>query len=134
MSQQSSKGINIGLWLVQIIIAALFILPGFMKMLQPIDKLASMMPWTGQVPQFMVRGLGLLDLLGGLGIILPSLMRIKPKLTVTAAYASILLMISAIIFHVSRGESSVIGFNFVLIALLAFVAWGRSIKAPILSR
>lgn len=131
---KQSKGLVIGLWIAQVFIALMFIMPGFMKLLQPIASLSAMLPWTGQVAPAMVRGLGILDLLGGLGIILPSLLRIQPKLAVWTAYGDILLMISAIIFHLSRGEASVIGFNVLLIALLVFIAWGRTKKVPIYAK
>lgn len=132
--KKSSKGLNIALWAAQAIIALMFIMPGFMKMFQPIQSLSEMLPWAGEVPAGVVRGLGLLDLLGGVGIILPSLLRFKPELTIWAAYGTILLMVSAIIFHLSRGEASVIGFNVFLIMLLAFIAWGRKSKAPIYAK
>lgn len=131
---QASKGINIALWSTQVLLGVMLIMPAFMKMFQSIESLSAMMPWTGQVPPAMVRGLGFIDLLGGLGLILPSLLRIQPKLTIWAAYGCILLMISAIAFHLSRGEASVIGFNIILIILLAFVAWGRTTKAPIYAK
>jgi putative oxidoreductase len=68
---------------------------------------------------------GILDLLAGLGLVLPGLFRIQPKLTVYAAYGIIALMIAASIFHISRGEASLIGVNIFFLAVAAFVAWGR---------
>ena len=129
-----SKGLNIGLWAAQGFLALMFIMPAFMKIFQPIDALSGMLPWAGQVSPVVVRGLGVIDLLGGLGIILPSALRIQPKLTVWAAFGGIILMVCAIVFHLSRGESNVIGFNILLVALLAFVAWGRSTKAQIYAK
>lgn len=129
-----SKGLNIGLWVAQGFLALMFIMPAFMKMFQPIEALSAMLPWAGQVSPIMVRSLGFIDLLGGLGIILPSALRILPKVTVLAAIGGILLMVCAIVFHLSRGEGSVIGFNILLIALLVFVAWGRMTKAPIYAK
>lgn len=128
------KLINWTLWVSQIVIAVMFIMPSFMKMLQPIAELSAMLPWTAQVDETTVRLLGFIDLLGGVGIILPSILRIMPKISVWAAFGNILLMLSAIVFHISRGESSVIGFNIFLIAMLLFIAWGRTKKAPILPK
>ncbi|NBG67460.1 DoxX family protein [Acidiluteibacter ferrifornacis] len=71
------------------------------------------------------------DLLGALGLILLAALRIQPKLTTLAAYGGILLMLAGIVFHLSRGEANVIGLNFLLIALLSFVVWGRTKKVPI---
>ena len=74
---------------------------------------------------------GIVEILGALGIILPATLRIQPKLTIFAAYGIIALMISASIFHISRGEASLIGMNIFLLLLAVFVAWGRWKKAPI---
>lgn len=73
------------------------------------------------------------DVLGGLGVLLPALTRIRPGLTVLAALGCTALQASAIAFHLSRGETDV-AFNVVLLALAAFVAWGRRTKAPIAPR
>ena len=134
MGRSNNQLFNVILWILQAVVAVMFIMPGFMKMLLPIQTLSAMLPWTGQVSPYMVRGLGLIDVLGGVGVVLPSLLLVKPQLAGTVAIACILLMISAIIFHISRGEASVIGFNIVVIFILAFIAWGRNIKAPIQSK
>jgi hypothetical protein len=73
------------------------------------------------------------DLAGGLGVLLPSLTRIKPGLTLLAALGLAALQASAIVFHVSRGEAAKTPFNVLLVALAAFVAWGRR-RAPIAPR
>ena len=68
---------------------------------------------------------GLFDLLAALGLVLPGVLRKRPELTVYAAYGTILLMIAASVFHVSRGEASLIGINIFFLALAVFIAWGR---------
>ena len=73
----------------------------------------------------MVRTLGVIDLLGGLGVVLPWLTRIRPGLTVAAALGCAALQCCAIVFHIVRGETSVIWFNLVFLALAAFVLVGR---------
>lgn len=122
--QKSLKRMNIILWIAQVILAILFVMGAVMKFM-PIEKISTMMPWTGQISPFIVRLLGIIDLLGATGLILPSLLRIKPHLTYWTAIGIILLMICAIIFHVSRGEGSVIGMNVFCIVLAGFVGWGR---------
>lgn len=129
--QKSSKALHIALWVVQVVLAAGLIAGGFMKLFQPIETLAAMWPWAGEVPVALVKGTGIIDLLGALGIILPSLLRIQPKLTPIAAIGIVALMITASIFHIARGEASQIGFNVFFAGLAAFVAWGRLRKAPI---
>lgn len=128
--QKSSKIIHMTLWVAQVTLAALFITGSIMKF-QPIETISAMMPWTGQVPAWIVRLLGLIDLLAAVGLILPSLLRMKPQVTTWTALGIIALMFSAIIFHVSRGEASVIGVNIISAIIALFIAWGRLKKAPI---
>ncbi|NML36792.1 DoxX family protein [Chitinophaga sp. G-6-1-13] len=129
--QQRKSVLNILLWAVQLLLAALFIISGGMKLGYPIDKLAALYPWTGQVSAVYVRLLGIVDLAGGLGLLLPSLLRIKPILTVWAAIGIIALMTLATLFHISRGEASVTGFNMVVTLLAGAVVWGRTRKYPV---
>lgn len=131
--QTTTKIIHVTLWVAQVLLAAFFINGAVMKF-QPIDQIAPTVPWIGQVPELMVRALGVIDVLGAVGLILPALLRIKPQLTPWAAVASIALMLSALIFHVSRGEASVIWFNVAFSLVALFVAWGRFKKAPIKER
>jgi hypothetical protein len=93
-----------------------------------------MIPWAGQVPPAFMYATGLIDLAGGLGVLLPALARIKPGLTVLAALGCAALQLCAIVFHFSRGEGANTPFNFLLVALSLFVFWGRRSKVPILSR
>lgn len=92
------------------------------------------MPWTGELSSGFVRVIGLIDLAGGLGLILPSLTRILPRLTVIAALCCIVLQILASGFHSYRGEFAVLPLNALLLGLVAFIFWGRSAKAPIAPR
>jgi len=121
---KTSKGLNIALWIIQGFLALTFIWAGFMKLVKP-GQLP--FPWIKDNPNLVVLA-GIVDLLGGIGIVLPWLLKIKPKLTIYAAYGIIVLMVAAIIFHVSRGEAKDIGFNILLLLLAAFVAWKRSVK------
>jgi putative oxidoreductase len=129
--QQRSKALHITLLIAQVILAAMFIMSGFMKLSQPIDQLSKMLPWAAQVPEALVRFIGVAEVLGAVGLILPSLLRIQPKLTPIAAVGLALVMFFAVVFHISRGETPMIGMNFILIAIAAFIAWGRFKKAPI---
>ena len=129
---KNSKTLNITLWIVQGLTAALMLMSAFMKIALPIPELSAKWKWTGELPQQVVRMLGIVDLLGGIGIILPAILKIKPGLTPLAAVGVVLLMISATVFHISRGEASVIAFNIILMLLASFIAWGRYKKLPIL--
>jgi len=120
-----SKALNTSLWLVQILLSITFTGTALWKALTPIPKLAAMIPWAGQVPPAFMYATAVIDLCGGLGILLPTLTRIKPRLAVLAALGCAALQLCAIVFHVSRGEAANTPFNFVLVALSLFVAWGR---------
>lgn len=124
------KIMNLLLWLAQILVAAMFFFAFYAKLLQPTEETAKMMPWVAEQPTLAAIA-GIVDLLGALGLILPAALRIQPKLTTFAAYGGVLLMLTAIAFHLIRGEAEVIGLNFILIALLAFIIWGRTEKVPI---
>ncbi|MDQ5928943.1 MAG: hypothetical protein QG594_721, partial [Bacteroidota bacterium] len=128
-----SKGLNITLWIAQTLISLTLIWAAYAKLLQPIEETAKMLPWAVDNPG-LLKFTGFIDLLGALGIILPAIFRIQPKLTVFAAYGTIALMIAASAFHVSRGEASLIGMNIFFLLLAVFVAWGRTKKVPILSK
>jgi len=128
-----SKGLNIALWVAQGLISLTLIWAGYAKLFQPIEETAKMLPWALDNPE-LLKFTGIVDLLGGIGIVLPAALRIQPKLTVFAAFGTIALMIAASIFHVSRGESSLIGMNVFFLLLAAFVVWGRTKKALILPK
>lgn len=118
---KTSKGLNITLWIAQGLLAVTFIWAGFMKLTKP-EQLP--FPWIKDSPNLVILA-GIFDLLGGIGIVMPMLLKIKPKLTVYAAYGIMLLMIAASAFHVSRGEAKDIGFNIFMLLLAGFVSWGR---------
>lgn len=119
------------LWIAQIFLSASLIWAGIVKLFQAIEELEAMWPWTGEIPPALVRLTGVIDLLGALGLLLPSIFRFKPVLTPIAAIGIVLLMISASIFHICRGEASQIGFNIVFAAIAGFIAYGRFKLAPI---
>jgi hypothetical protein len=104
-----------------------------MKLFQTTGKLAEMWPWTAD-NAILVKLTGILDLLAGIGLVLPALLRIQPKLTIYAAYGTIALMVTASIFHIARGEASQIGVNIFFAVFAILIAWGRLKKAPITSK
>jgi len=129
----STKILNVLLWLAQILAAVFFLFAAYAKLGQPIEESVKMMPWLAEQPG-LAKMTGVFDLLGGLGLILPALLRIQPKLTTYAAIAGTLLVVAGMVFHLMRGETEVIGFNVFMIILLAFIAWGRTAKAPIAAK
>ncbi|MBR0754952.1 DoxX family protein [Bradyrhizobium jicamae] len=133
-SAAPGRPLRAGLWIAQILIFLAFGSAGLVKLLTPIPQLAAMMPWAGEYPETFVRLIGVIDLAGGVGILLPALTRIVPNLTVLAALGCSVLQVFALVFHLSRGEAAVTPLNLVLLALSLFVLWGRGRKAPIAAR
>jgi VIT1/CCC1 family predicted Fe2+/Mn2+ transporter len=115
------KLLLMSLWIVQVLLSISLLWAAYMKLVKPIETLKLMWPWTGQVDAALVKITGIVDLLGGLGLILPVVFRYKPILVPTAALG----MLFAAIFHTLRGEFSEITVNIVFAILAALIAWAR---------
>jgi uncharacterized membrane protein YphA (DoxX/SURF4 family) len=118
---------NIALWIAAALLALVFAGAGAAKLSQPKTKLEANpnMAWTQDFSQGMIKLIGSLEVLGAVGLIVPPLVNVAEFLTPLAALGLALLMIGAIVTHVRRKESQVIVVNLVLLAVAAFVAWGR---------
>ena len=134
VATSSLKGLNIAAWIVQVLLAVAFGSAGVMKLSQPIEVLAATLGWPGAVPPAMVRVIGLSELVGALGLILPAVTRVKPALTALAALGLTTVMVLASGFHVLRGEFTMLPVTLVLGGLAVFVAWVRWTAVPIASR
>jgi putative oxidoreductase len=118
---------------VQVLLGA-FVVGGLMKAIMPGADLARNSAWVADVPLALLRFIGVAELAGGLGLILPAATRIRPMLTRLAAVSLATIMTLAFVFHIQRGEWDALPVNAVLGALAAFGAWGRWRKAPIAPR
>lgn len=117
---------DIVLWIVAGVLAAAFLAAGLMKLAQPRKKLAdSGMGWVENFGDRAVKGIGAMEVLGALGLILPAALDIAPVLVPIAATGLAVLMLGAAVTHARRREPQMIVVNLVLLALAAFVAWGR---------
>ncbi len=125
----SHPKLSIVLWIVQGLLAVLFLLTGSMKLLMPSDLLAAQTP----LPVEFVRFLGLCEVAGALGLILPSLLRIRPGLTPLAASGLVALMIGATVLTpiLISTEIVLILLPLTVGLLAAFVAYGRWRMAPL---
>jgi DoxX-like family len=114
------------LWIVQGLLALLFLFAGGMKLVLPLESLTEQMP----LPGLFVRFIGVAEVLGAIGLILPGLLRIRPALTPLAAAGLIIIMIGATVLTLASGAvaSALIPLGVGL--LLAFVAYGRWRLAP----
>lgn len=117
---------NSALWIVAIVLAAVFAGSGLMKQLVAKDKLAkSGQGWAEDFSQSSIRLIGLAEILGATGLVLPAAVHIAPILVPIAASALVLVMVGAAVVHARRNEPVNVVVNLVLIALAVFVAWGR---------
>lgn len=112
------------LWILQILLGAMFTLAGLAKSTQPKDSLYSRgMKYVEDFSATQIKGIGVLEVLGGVGLILPWALNIVPVLTPIAALGLAIVMAGATYTHVRRGESP--AFSGVLLVLSAIVAIGR---------
>ena len=117
---------NVVLWIVAGLLAAAFLASGLMKLTQPRKKIIdSGMGWAADVSDGAVKGIGALEVLGALGLILPAVFDVATILVPLAATGLALVMVGAAVTHARRRENQMIVVNVVLFALAAFVAWGR---------
>ena len=116
---------NIALWVIAGLLAAVFLLAGITKLTQPKEKLATMMTWTKDHSEGRVKTLGTLEVLAAIGLILPAALNIVPVLVPLAALGLVVVMIGAAFTHARRNEYQAIGANVVILLLAAVVVWGR---------
>jgi len=119
------------LWIVQVLLALLFLFAGGTKLVIPPDVLASMgSPNQIALPGWFVRFIGVVEVLGALGLLLPGLLRIKPWLTPLAAAGLVVIMLGATVLNI-MADGVAAGVVPLLAGLLAaFVAYGRWRLAP----
>ncbi|MFI5220236.1 MAG: DoxX family protein [Bacteroidia bacterium] len=133
METKKSKTLNITLWIVQSILAAFFLMSGIVKFSTSIEEQRATMEWPKHVSAGVIHFVGILEIIGALGLLLPSILRIQPKLTPWAATGLALVMVMATALNLSIGETKAIGL-LIVVALAFFVAWGRFKKSPILPK
>ena len=121
---------EIALWIVQVLLAGMFGMAGGMKTFQ-FERARTSLPWVNEVPRSLTTFIGVAEILGAAGLLLPMLTGIQPWLTSAAAVGLAVIMLLAIGFHAMRREWSGIGINVVIVLLAAFVAYGRSGAMPL---
>jgi DoxX-like family len=112
---------NVALWVVQGLLAALFLFAGGAKLVLPLDQLAGPVA----LPGWFLRFIGAAEVLGALGLVLPGLLRIRPGLTPLAAAGLVIIMIGATAVMWVGGMVAVALINVVVALLAVFVAYGR---------
>ncbi|MBA2896241.1 DoxX family protein [Nonomuraea soli] len=114
---------EISYWIVAALLALFFLYAGGKKVVQSQERLRPMMGWVDTVPMPFVRAIGVLEVLGAAGLILPPLTGIAPWLAVAAAIGFAVIQVSATVLHLRRGEGNAIWLNLVLLALIGVTLW-----------
>ena len=110
-------------WIVAGFLAAFYLFAGGRKVTQSKEALAPMMGWVDTIPMSVVRLIGVLEILGAVGLVLPPLTGVAPVLALLAALGFLVLQALATGLHLSRGEAKVVPLNLVLIVLAALTTW-----------
>ena len=122
---------NILLWILQLLLAAAFFAHGWLVLAPPPDIAVKMYE---VLPRSFWLFLGVAEILAAVGLTLPGLTRIQPQLVVWAAVGIVIVMVSATIYHVMRGEFSSAVITLLLLAMATFVAYMRLRVLPIRTR
>ena len=123
---------NIVLWIIQILLALLFIFAGTMKFVMPVAEMNRQAPVV--FPGLFLHFIGVCEILGGLGLVLPGLLRIKPRLTPLAALGLAMITLGATVTTMMGGMFAAAMYPLVVCLLCLFVAYGRGRLAPIRSK
>lgn len=113
------------LWIGQVLLAVAFAVSGFTKAFTSQAELAESMAWVESFPAFAVTAIGVAELAGAVGLILPALTGVLEILTPLAAVGLALTMLGAVILHMSHADWGIAAIPAVLGVLSAVVAWGR---------
>ncbi len=122
---------NIFIWILQVLLALMFLMAGFTKILKPKDQLKEKIgDWVEDFSAVSIKFIGVLEIFGALGLVSPMALNTLPVLTIWAAIGLAMTMIGAMIVHLSRKEYKALITNFVLLLLVSCIAVGRWIFVP----
>jgi hypothetical protein len=117
---------NIVLWIIQILLALLFLVAGVPKLIFSVEQLMQNAPPNAiRFPELFMKFIGVVEVLGALGLILPGIFRRRQELTPLAAIGLLILMIGAVVVTIMSGGVREAAVPFVVGLLCAFVAYGR---------
>ncbi|MCC5582184.1 DoxX family protein [Microtetraspora sp. AC03309] len=116
---------NVFLWILQALLAAMFAMAGATKSTRPKHELAAQLPWVEDFSPNLIRFIGAAELTAALGLILPAATGIATILTPIAATGLAIIMAGAIVTHARRNEPQAIAFNTALLIAAAVIAWFR---------
>jgi hypothetical protein len=122
------KGISAALWTIQAILAVLFVFAGVMKFVMPLDEMVK----QSSLPGWFLHFIGMAEIAGGIGVLLPALLRIWPFLTLVAGCGLVIIMTGATVISLPMGAMAFLPLTVGLLA--AFVVYGRGELRPIPAR
>lgn len=126
-SPQRRPAMNRGLWIIQALLALLFLFAGGMKLVLPVEEMTKQLP----MPGLFLRFIAVCEVLGALGLILPGVLRVRPALTPLAAAGLVIIMIGATVVTLMTMDVAVALFPLVVGILAGFIAYGRWRLAPL---
>lgn len=124
---------NILLWVLQIVFGLYFLAVGVMHFSPPAG-LPEMMGWMYELPVWLHWVSGIAEIVGGLGLILPGLLKRQTRLVPYAALLLAAVMVGAVVYHITRGEFANIGVNILNMLILLFIYYGRTRLSPLKDR
>lgn len=129
--RRKERNLKLSFWVAQTILAGVFFLQGAMKLIIPVDSLAQTHFWINVAPEWFVKTIGLIEVLAGIGMILPAMLEYRPVWSMRAGYGILLLLILAATFHIIRKEWSNMPTIVILAAIDVYFIWGRLKVEPI---
>ena len=116
------------LWIVQGLLALVFLFAGVVKLITPYDEMMAQMPIV--LPAWFIYFIGVVEILGALGLVLPGITHVRPGLTPLATLGLLIIMLGAVGYGVLAGDVVSAILPLVVALFLAFVAYGRWRLAP----
>ncbi|MER7607914.1 DoxX family protein [Nocardioides sp. NPDC127503] len=121
---------NIALWIVACVFGFGYVAGGIVKLTMPYEKYAAKLGWPGDFTPGNVRFMGVVEILGGIGLVLPGLVGVAPILVPVAASCMALYMAGAITERIRRAEYKELLGDLLFLAAMVFIAWGRFAVEP----
>ena len=121
-SSGASRATTIVLWVIQVLLALLFLFAGVAKLVMPYEQ----MKGPVNLPEWFLRFIGVVEVLGGLGVVLPGLFKVRPMLTPLAAVGLVIIMIGATVLTIAGGQAPgavVPAVTGILAAVVAYARW-----------
>ena len=120
-TKRPGRGLNVLVWVLQVLLALLFMFSGGMKFVMPVEEMTKQIPFPGWFLHF----IGAAEILGAIGLVLPGILRVRTGLAPLAASALVIIMIGATAVNLKTGQHGAAVTTVILGLLLIFVAYNR---------